>query len=78
MTIHDMIPGHRYLAGDSYGYDHVWCEGTPKKHEILSHFGMLTPGGFYVKVRYEKTGESDIWFEANGYEGTGCTYVEPA
>lgn len=76
-SIDDMIPGERYLAGDGYGYEYVWCVGTPTEEEIIEHMGECEPG-VYVKIRYEESGEYDIWFHAPGYYGTGTAYVEPA
>lgn len=77
MDIEDMVPGQRYLGGDGYGYDYIWCEEGPTEAEILEHFGEITPG-VYVKIRYEDSGETDIWFHAHGYYGTGTPYIEPA
>ena len=70
-TIDSMIPGNRYLAGDGYGYEYVWCVGQPTEEEILEHMGELDIGT-YVKIRYEKGGETDIWFESPGYSHTYC------
>lgn len=67
-----MIPNHKYLIGDSYGYDEVICLGQPTIDEIKSYFGSVQ-SGIYVKVKEENT-EMQILFESDGYFGS--IYVE--
>lgn len=50
MNILSMVPGKKYLIGDSLGFDDVLC---------------LENDGREVRVRLDETGREDILFEAN-------------
>lgn len=75
LILRDMIAGHRYLAGDSLGYDNVICLGVPTKEEIIEKFGSEMPAGTFMKVQIEGQEYVDIWFEAPSYQG--MIYIEP-
>lgn len=58
MSIKDMVVGNQYYCRDFTEYDLVEClEINPKE---------TPPDCFGVKVKYVVSGETDIWFEANG------------
>lgn len=73
LSINDMVPGNKYLVGDSYGYDLVTMIKVPSEEEIKEHMGEVTPGQ-YALVEFED-GHTDILFEAYGF-GSGL-YIEP-
>lgn len=74
MTLYDMIPGFRYLAGDGGGYDYVKCiaihpggVGTPYEKANLSCD--------VVEVEFEENKKRGFWFETEGFSRL---YVESA
>lgn len=73
LSINDMVPGNKYLVGDSCGYDVVTMIKVPSEEGIKEYMGEVIPGQ-YALVEFED-GHVGLLFEA--YEFSSGLYIEP-